>query len=289
MVIEADTPAEISFAEFLTGVPLLQSRQVLARVFEQGSGPPTVEVPVISLFCASASCGGSRICDPSPPTLQLYSYKIGNQHNTFLSYICRNCHGQLKTFALRLKITGVPDTKVQCQKIGESPAFGEPRPNAVKDVLEDEIEYFERGYRAETTGLGIGAFAYYRRFVESHKDKLIATVRQVAVAQGANPETIAAIDRAAATDSFDKAVAAIKDAIPDSLRYSGGHNPLTLLHRALSGGIHSDDDIECLELAKDIRLLLTDLSERTTQALKNQDALGQAVNRLLKKGAKPAH
>jgi hypothetical protein len=78
-------------------------------------------------------------------------------------------------------------------------------------------------------------------------------------------------------------VKAVKDAIPDSLRHSGGHNPLTLLHDALSAGLHSEDDEQCLELAKDIRLLLTDLAERTTQALKNNSELNQAVNRLLKK------
>jgi hypothetical protein len=58
---------------------------------------------------------------------------------------------------------------------------------------------------------------------------------------------------------------------------------LTLLHGALSAGLHSEDDEECLELAKGIRLLLTDLAERTTQALQKKDEVGAAVTRLLQK------
>jgi hypothetical protein len=130
-------------------------------------------------------------------------------------------------------------------------------------------------------GLGIGAFAYYRRFVESHKDKIIAEIRKVAVAQGAKQDVLDTLDRAAKMNSFDSAVKTVQDAIPDSLRHSGGHNPLTLLHAALSAGLHNEDDEQCLELAKDVRLLLTDLAGRTTQALKNDSELGQAVNRLL--------
>lgn len=168
-------------------------------------------------------------------------------------------------------------------KLGECPAYGDPRPNLIKDVLDDEIEFFDRGYRSETAGLGIGAFAYYRRFVESHKNKIIAEIRKVAVAQGAKQDVIETLDKAAKMNSFENAVKTVKDAIPDSLRHSGGHNPLTLLHDALSAGLHNEDDEQCLELAKDIRLLLTDLAERTTQALKNNSELGQAVNRLLKR------
>ncbi|HEY0943015.1 MAG TPA: hypothetical protein VGE08_23215 [Steroidobacter sp.] len=179
--------------------------------------------------------------------------------------------------------TNLTGNSAEIMKIGEVPAFGEPRPNAVKDVLDDEIKFFERGYHAETAGLGIGAFAYYRRFVESHKDKIIAEIRKVAVAQGAKQDVLDTLDKAAKMISFENAVKTVKDAIPDSLRHSGGHNPLTLLHDALSAGLHNEDDEQCLELAKDIRLLLTDLAERTTQALKNNSELSQAVNRLLRK------
>jgi hypothetical protein len=175
------------------------------------------------------------------------------------------------------------DTKAlgtfKIMKIGESPRFGEPRPNPVKGVLDDEIGFFERGYRAETDGLGIGAFGYYRRFVESHKDKIVAAIRKVAVAQNMPASKLAAIDRAATKREFKQAVETIKDGIPSSL-FINGHNPLTLLHNALSAGLHNEDDVECLSLAQDIRTVLVGMAERTIAALKDSAELNAAVTRL---------
>jgi hypothetical protein len=61
-----------------------------------------------------------------------------------------------------------------------------------------------------------------------------------------------------------------------------GHNPLTLLHSALSKGLHAKTDEECLELAHDVRIVLTELAERLGQALKDEAELNTAVSRLIK-------
>ncbi len=79
----------------------------------------------------------------------------------------------------------------------------------------------------------------------------------------------------------------MKDAIPESLRIRG-HNPLTLLHPALSEGLHDKSDAECLELATSIRVVLTELADRISQALKDEAELTSAVTRLLKKETKNA-
>lgn len=270
----------IPFTEFLTSVPVLQWRSVQANVQHNPSTGTELEVPSIQLFCPSPTCLGIRFFDAKD--LRLYRFDSERVRDEYVYYSCRNCAETSKTYAIRMSFDP-PNKLTHFMKLGEHPAYGDPRPNLVKDVLDDEIEFFERGYRSETAGLGIGAFAYYRRFVESHKNKIIAEIRNVAVAQGAKQDVIETLDKAAKMNSFENAVKTVKDAMPDSLRHSGGHNPLTLLHDALSAGLHNEDDEQCLELAKDIRLLLTDLAERTTQALKNNSELGQAVNRLLKK------
>jgi hypothetical protein len=154
----------------------------------------------------------------------------------------------------------------------------------VAEVLEDEIEFFDRAYRSEKDGLGIGAFAYYRRFVESHKNKIIAEIRKVAVAQNLAPGLIEGLDRALSKRKFTAAVDEIKDAIPDSVKING-FNPLTLLHNALSSGLHTDDDVECLEIAKDIRTVLTGLAELTSELLRNETALKDAATRLNKRNS----
>jgi hypothetical protein len=73
-----------------------------------------------------------------------------------------------------------------------------------------------------------------------------------------------------------------KDAIPESLRING-QNPLTLLHSALSEGLHALDDDTCLTYAHAIRLVLAELSERMAQILKDNNELNEAVSILVKK------
>jgi hypothetical protein len=61
----------------------------------------------------------------------------------------------------------------------------------------------------------------------------------------------------------------VKDALPQAL-FVNGHNPLTLLHSALSKGLRANNDKQCLEAAHDMRLVLTDLVERIDSALKTK-------------------
>ena len=64
-----------------------------------------------------------------------------------------------------------------------------------------------------------------------------------------------------------------------------GHNPLTLLPTALSEGLHEEDDKTCLELAQSIRTVLTELAERMSSVLKDQQELHTAVTKLLNRKA----
>ena len=53
------------------------------------------------------------------------------------------------------------------------------------------------------------------------------------------------------------AIEAVRHGLPQAL-YIEGHNPLTLLHSALSEGLHELPDDECLKMAADIRLVITE-------------------------------
>jgi hypothetical protein len=140
---------------------------------------------------------------------------------------------------------------------------------------------FIRGRRAENQGLGIGAFAYYRRVVENQKGRLITEIAKVAKRLGAAEEELARFRAAAEETQFSRAIDTIKSSIPQVLLINT-HNPLTLLHSALSEGLHAGTDEECLELATSIRVVLTELAERISQALKDEVELRQALNKLMK-------
>ena len=61
-----------------------------------------------------------------------------------------------------------------------------------------------------------------------------------------------------------------------------GQNPLTLLHSALSEGLHAKTDEHCLVLAHAVRVVLTELSDRLSQALKDEAELRSAISLLTK-------
>lgn len=157
---------------------------------------------------------------------------------------------------------------------------GPPTPTRLLRLFGSDREIFLKGRRCENQGLGIGAFTYYRRVVEGHKDAILDEVLKVSKNVGAPPEAIAALVAAKEEIQFSKAMASIKDAIPQMLLVRG-HNPLTLLHTALSVGVHDLTDERCLELAHDIRIVLVELTERLAQALKDEAELTTAVARLL--------
>ncbi len=168
-------------------------------------------------------------------------------------------------------------------KYGEIPAFGPRVPPRVLELIHPNEAFFEQGLRAESQGLGIGAFAYYRRVVENQKDRLFEAIISAAQQTGVAPERIRKLEEAKASFQFTKSVKDFKQLIPDSLLIKG-HNPLTLLHIALSGGLHNDSDEECLELARDIRAILTVLAEKHAQAIKSDDEILRAVKHLAHSG-----
>ena len=279
-----NTGNSLTLSTFLESAPLLEPRSVTLELKNPASGHSSeVAMPAVYLYCPGEPCRGLRFYDYRGHSVSLPSQ--GKYREFFLAYVCRNCEGSLKTYAVRVIRTELNDEVQTLVKIGEMPRFGEPRPNIVTDVLDDEIKFFEYGYRAETDGLGIGAFAYYRRFVESHKDTIIAEIRKVAVSQSLSPSIVEALDRGATKGEFKSAVEEIKEAIPDALRINGT-NPLTLLHNALSGGLDNDDDVECLEIAQDIRTVLTALAGRTSELLKSESAVKEAVTRLNQRNAR---
>ncbi|MBB3176248.1 hypothetical protein [Variovorax sp. Sphag1AA] len=172
-------------------------------------------------------------------------------------------------------------------KFGERPQFGPPTPARVTTLVGSARDYYFKGTRSENQGLGIAAFAYYRRVVEDRKAEIFAEIRRVASKLGGSTELLAELDAAAKEQQFSAAVAMVKHGIPASLMING-HNPLTLLHAALSEGLHAQTDAECLELATSIRVVLTDFVERVGNALRDEAALTAAVSRLMSKRPAPS-
>ena len=97
----------------------------------------------------------------------------------------------------------------------------------------------------------------------------------------APPEMVAKLQNAKRQTQFAKAIGLTKDAIPDRLKIRG-QKPLTLLHTALSQGLHAESDETCLDMARAIRVVLVDLADRISQILKDMREINEAVSLLMK-------
>ena len=260
-----------SFANFLESVGADAAHYVAGLVKQ--SSPAVLQEPELELHCDV--CKGNRRFACSDTN----SHYIGNDIDfEFVTYTCKNCGKTRKVFALAVAKDGYK-TSGRVQKLGELPPFGPPTPSRVMKLVGEDRELFLKGRRAELHGLGIGAFAYYRRVVEEQKGRIIEEIGKAAVKLKPSKETAALFARAKGEAQFSTAIDLVKSAIPESLLIDG-HNPLTLLHSALSEGLHAQSDEACLELATDIRVLLTELAERISTALKEEAALKSAVSRL---------
>jgi hypothetical protein len=209
----------------------------------------------------------------STPRLEQNEWKY-----TYLIYFCRNCRTYRKTFSLAVRMQS--EELAEAYKFGELPYFGPPVPPRALRLIQPDRELFLRGRRCENQSLGIGAFTYYRRVVENQWTRLVDEIIKVAKAINASEETLNKLQEARNEQQFSKSVDKLKGAIPPVLLING-HNPLVLLHSALSQGVHNLPDENCLTLATSIRVVLVELAEKLGQALKDEKELSDAVTRLL--------
>jgi hypothetical protein len=285
----ADDPI-ISLEAFLETIPPSQVRTVNASAKAErveSSKQPYIRChiswPEIQLHCTDTKCNGVRFfrCSEGEMTIIV----DGETSEELIKYTCRNCQLQTRIFALLASAKsktkeGKTTIGYAFVKIGEVPAFGPTTPARLISLIGPEREVFLKGRRAENQGLGIGAFAYYRRVVENQKGRIIENIAEAARRLGAPKEMVDVLMLAKDETQFSRAIDLIKEGISESLKING-HNPLTLLHSALSEGLHAQADEECLEAAQDIRLVLGGLADRIAQALKDDRELSEAVNRLL--------
>lgn len=263
-----------SFRDFLALTPPWQRVTVHSFRTEQRASNMSQKLPDIALTCEH--CGGERNFSTDATWLTL---EVGQPMVAVYDYTCDNCSRQnkyIKRFAVLFEPPEEAGPRVEAVKFGEWPPFGDKPPSRLVELLKPDQGMLFKALSAEGQGMGIAAFAYYRRIVDRHRNDLFDAFIKVAKAEGAETSIIDTLERAKKETQFSKAMEAIKDAIPHSL-YIAGENPLALLYGSYSDGLHDQDDDECLRRAAALRTILYALSERITLALKNEAALKEAV------------
>lgn len=264
---------ELQQKEFLERTPPGTKVQVTDFVTTDRLGVPQMRIPEIELHCAQ--CNGLRFFASANSGIHLGEL---SPVDTYLYYTCRNCRRTLKKFSIGAGYDK-DAKKWSVFKYGEEPAFGPPTPARAITLIGADRDQFLKGRRCENQGLGVGAFVYYRRVVENQKNRIFDEIIRVSQHLGAEEQLIADLEAAKKETQFTKAVDTIKHALPQSLLVNG-HNPLSLLHSALSEGVHELADAQCLDLASSVRIVLIELADRLSQAMKDEAELNEAVKKL---------
>jgi hypothetical protein len=237
--------------------------------------------PNIYIFCEE--CGGER----NFYTNSSFLFPV-NKIEVY-DYTCANCNKSKKYFSVIIEIIqDKKKEKMKLKKIGEFPVFGPPTPPKLISLIGPDKDNFLKGRRCEFQSLGIGSYAYYRRVVESQKDRIIDQIIKICEQDDKNSELIKQLESAKSETRFSKAVDIIKKNLPTSLLIEG-HNPLKLLHTALSKGIHDMTDDECLNKANYIRLILIKLCLKINELLDDNNELKKAIDSLSKSEQDPPH
>lgn len=280
MGIRPKTDSPVTIESFLIGEPI-HSRKLVTPITWRSvhNSSPQFHYPDdIRIHCDHDHCEGVRRHAKHSSD----RYSLGGVHFCYVCYICTNCRTSAKVFALKFE-EGPELSAAYCTKIYQDPPFGQPIPKRLFRVIgESNREHFLQARRAIARGLGIGAYAYYRRIIENNKFDLISAVLEVAKVTNAPPDQISLLERAHRETQFSKALDMLQDvtAIPPVLLIEG-HNPIALLHDLLSEGIHQLTDTECLDRAKEAEIILSEIAERMQIALTERKAVKSAISSIM--------
>ena len=281
-----------TLSEFLQSTPPNQSRHISDLSVSESVGSPypriiqKISTPELELHCPHNLCNGVRffrctkVFSSTGTHLEENILKENILNYLYVTYQCSNCQKTIKVYSLVVKFSTAEQSHGICRKLGELPPYGQPVPPGLIKLIGPDREIFLKGRNCENQGLGIGAFTYYRRVVENQKNRILEEIVKVSEKIRLPQDKIDTLREAIKETQFRKALGMTKDVMPESLLI-GGHNPLLLLHRALSRGVHELSDEECLKLANTVRLVLGELSERLSDILKDKAKLMEAVSTLM--------
>lgn len=245
-----------------------------------------VRTPDLQLFCDNKKCNGVRLFEHNqfPMMHNFCSIEGGDNtcyEHTYIEYLCQNCKETIKSFSILFLDIHEDNKTADFVKIGEFPFFGPHIPSKLISLIGPDRELFLKGLRCESQKLGIASFSYYRRVIENQKDRLIDKIANVLTKLKVDNEALILLENAKKEIQFKTSMDKLKPYFPKELLINDT-NPLVLLHKSLSVGLHGLTDEECLELAYSVRIVLTELADRLKYVLSNHDELKRALTNLNK-------
>jgi hypothetical protein len=236
-------------------------------------GFSSLSINEIDSFCTNCNC--------SRPFQDLRARggagTVGTGLKTGMSYFhfsCVSCRRSARVFWVEQIV--LKDT-IKIQKFGELPRSSLPRDRVLQKFLKHDLENYEKAVVCLAQEYGIAAFAYFRRVVESNVLMLLDLVREDAQSSGADETMLSAIEKLRDASPMSEKIKVANLALPAHLQ-PDGLNPLGRIYQALSDGVHSLSDRECLTKAKAISdcltFLVSELATTKERRLRFKSSIG---------------
>lgn len=242
-----------------------------------------IKTPDLHLYCDSEKCLGVRLFEYNQFPMH-YDYRAIDGGDTcfehaYIEYLCQNCKENLKSFAIVFIKIHDDKSTVDLIKLGEYPFYGPHIPSKLIALIGPDRELFLKGVKCESQNLGIASFSYYRRVVENQKNRLIDNIAKVLSTINVDSIAIDLLNKAKDETQFKTSMEKIKPYFPKELLIENT-NPLVLLHKGLSVGLHNLSDSDCLEYAHSIRIVLIELADKLKSILDDNNKLKKSIKKL---------
>jgi len=192
-------------------------------------------------------------------------------------YLCSAC----KKFERYFLIKFLNNPVWAIQKVGQEPGWDIKIDKNLSKILGRFEEDFKKGLICESQGYGIGAYAYYRRVVEDIIDELLDSLSDL-IENSEKEQYREALEKTKKTIIAQEKIDLVKHLLPSSLRPSG-MNPLDILHGQLSEGLHEKSDEECLEIASNLKNILTFLLEQIMRDKEAKKIFTESMKKVLER------
>lgn len=252
----------------------------LYRKFSIKINPTVDEIGKTSIHMYCSTCKSEQTYKMINDYWLGYKYSNTPSKGTVViaKYICLACENNIRYFLIYIS-----SDLSNIMKVGQYPPWEISVDKKMSDMLKEHIDNYKKGLTCESQGYGIGAYAYYRRIVENIIDTLLDSIQNLLSNEEKEKYSLALEETKNTIVAVEK-ISLVKDLLPQSLR-PNGMNPLNTLHSILSEGIHEKSEDECLELAGNIRNILTYLVDQTIRAEESSRIFTESMKNLLDKKA----
>lgn len=209
-------------------------------------------------------------------------------------YFCSACGRGQRIFLIKfvpVKTSYIDDdgeqqteVNIHLMKVGQYPSWSIEMDKELEDMLGAHSGLYKKGLICESQSYGIGAFAYFRRITEEIIDDLLVSITSL-IGTEDKDKYLKALEEVEKQKIADKKIQIVKDLLPPILR-PDGMNPLSVIYDALSGGLHSLSDEDCMEQAEAIRSSLIFLVNQIKKTENDAENFSSSMKKLLTKKSK---